>query len=48
MPKTKLIPYLEATFAVVIWGGTFIATKIALQEVYTQDLRVLWELGGLE
>ena len=33
MQKTKLIPYLEATFAVVIWGGTFIATKIALQEV---------------
>jgi drug/metabolite transporter (DMT)-like permease len=32
MPK-KLLPYLEATFAVVIWGGTFIATKIALQEV---------------
>jgi drug/metabolite transporter (DMT)-like permease len=31
--KIKLLPYLEATFAVVIWGGTFIATKIALQEV---------------
>jgi drug/metabolite transporter (DMT)-like permease len=33
MQKTKLIPYLEATFAVVVWGGTFIATKIALQEI---------------
>jgi drug/metabolite transporter (DMT)-like permease len=33
MPKTKLIPYLEATFAVVVWGATFIATKIALQEI---------------
>jgi len=33
MPKSKLIAYLEATFAVVIWGGTFIATKIALAEV---------------
>ena len=33
MPKTKIIAYLEAVFAVVIWGGTFIATKIALQEV---------------
>lgn len=31
--KSKLLPYLEATFAVVIWGGTFIATKIALREV---------------
>lgn len=33
MPKTKVLAYLEAIFAVVIWGGTFIATKIALQEV---------------
>jgi len=33
MPKSKLIPYLEAVFTVVVWGGTFIATKIALQEV---------------
>ena len=31
--KTKLVPILEAIFTVVIWGGTFIATKIALQEV---------------
>ena len=33
MPKSKLIPYLEAIFTVVVWGGTFIATKIALTEV---------------
>jgi drug/metabolite transporter (DMT)-like permease len=33
MRKTPLLPYLEATFAVVVWGGTFIATKIALREV---------------
>lgn len=33
MPKSKVIPYLEVTFAVVVWGGTFIATKIALREV---------------
>jgi drug/metabolite transporter (DMT)-like permease len=33
MQKSKLLPYLEATFAVVVWGCTFIATKIALQEV---------------
>ena len=33
MPKTKFLAYLEAVFAVVVWGGTFIATKIALQEV---------------
>ncbi|RJP52863.1 MAG: DMT family transporter [Anaerolineaceae bacterium] len=33
MPKSKVIPYLEVTFAVVVWGATFIATKIALREV---------------
>jgi drug/metabolite transporter (DMT)-like permease len=32
MPKTRMLAYLEALFAVVIWGATFIATKIALQE----------------
>ena len=32
MQKSKFLAYLEALFAVVIWGGTFIATKIALQE----------------
>lgn len=31
--KSKLVPILEAIFAVVVWGGTFIATKIALLEV---------------
>lgn len=33
MSKSKLIPILEAIFSVVVWGGTFIATKIALQEI---------------
>lgn len=32
MSKSKLIPILEAIFSVVVWGGTFIATKIALKE----------------
>ena len=32
MSKTKILPYIEVIFAVVIWGATFIATKIALQE----------------
>ena len=27
------LPWLEATFAVVVWGGTFIATKVALREL---------------
>jgi uncharacterized membrane protein len=33
MSHSKLIAYLEVIFAVVVWGGTFIATKVALQEV---------------
>lgn len=33
MAKTKIIPYLEAFFAVVVWGASFIATKVALQDV---------------
>lgn len=32
MPK-KYIPYLEATFAVVVWGASFIATKIAVSQI---------------
>ena len=27
------MPWVEATFAVVVWGSTFIATKVALREV---------------
>lgn len=33
MPRSRLLPTLSALFAVVVWGATFIATKIALQEV---------------
>ncbi len=38
--KSRTIPILEALFTVVIWGGTFIATKIALQEV--SPATVVW------
>jgi drug/metabolite transporter (DMT)-like permease len=31
--KYTWLPWLEATFAVVVWGGTFIATKVALREL---------------
>jgi drug/metabolite transporter (DMT)-like permease len=33
MSNSKLIAYLEVLFAVVVWGGTFIATKVALEDV---------------
>lgn len=40
MAKTKIIPYLEAFFAVVVWGASFIATKVALQDV--SPVTVVW------
>ncbi len=43
--KSKLIPILEAVFTVVIWGGTFIATKIALQEV--SPATIVWLRFGM-
>lgn len=29
MLDSKTIPYLEALFAVIVWGASFIATKVA-------------------
>ncbi len=43
--KPILIPILEAVFTVVIWGGTFIATKIALQEV--SPATIVWLRFGM-
>jgi drug/metabolite transporter (DMT)-like permease len=40
MQRRALVPYLEATFAVVIWGASFIATKVALQEVH--PVTIVW------
>jgi drug/metabolite transporter (DMT)-like permease len=45
MAKIKLFPFLEAIFTVVIWGGTFIATKIALQEV--SPATIVWLRFGM-
>ena len=36
----KFLPYLEALFAVVVWGGSFIATKIAVGQV--SPTTVVW------
>jgi drug/metabolite transporter (DMT)-like permease len=33
MSVRKSLPYFEALFAVVVWGGSFIATKIAVGQV---------------
>jgi len=40
MPKNKLIPIIEALFAVIVWGASFIATKVALQDV--SPITVVW------
>ena len=45
MNRKRLFPILEATFTVVVWGGTFIATKIALQEV--SPATVVWLRFGM-
>jgi drug/metabolite transporter (DMT)-like permease len=39
MPK-KLLPFLEALFAVIVWGASFIATKIAVGEI--SPIAVVW------
>jgi drug/metabolite transporter (DMT)-like permease len=33
MQRSKTIPYLEALFAVIVWGASFIATKVALKDI---------------
>lgn len=40
MPKAKLIPYIEVLLAVIAWGASFIATKIALE--YISPITVVW------
>ncbi len=36
----KLIPFLEALFAVIVWGASFIATKIAVGQI--SPVAVVW------
>ena len=36
MPKEKIFSYLEVLFAVVVWGASFIATKVALEETMSK------------
>jgi drug/metabolite transporter (DMT)-like permease len=40
MPSRKLIAILEATFAVLVWGGSFVATKLALREI--SPVAIVW------
>lgn len=40
MPRLKIIPILEATFAVTVWGASFVATKVAVQQA--SPVTVVW------
>jgi len=40
MSKTSIIPHLEALFAVLAWGASFIATKVVLQDI--SPIAVVW------
>jgi len=40
MFKSKLFPYMEAGFAAVVWGASFIATKIALVDL--SPITIVW------
>ena len=40
MHRTKLLPFLEALFAVIVWGASFIATKIAVGQI--SPIAVVW------
>lgn len=43
--QNKVVIYLEALFAVVVWGGTFIATKFALRDA--SPATIVWLRFGL-
>lgn len=40
MPNSKLFPYLEALFAVTVWGASFIATKVVLRDI--SPVTIVW------
>jgi drug/metabolite transporter (DMT)-like permease len=40
MTNSKLFTYLEALFAVIVWGASFIATKIALEDI--SPIAIVW------
>lgn len=40
MPSSKFLVYSEALFAVIVWGASFIATKIALLDI--SPITIVW------
>lgn len=45
MPSRRLVAIIEVTLAVIIWGGTFVATKIALRQI--SPAGVVWLRFGV-
>jgi len=45
MPRSKIIPVVKALFAVTVWGASFIATKVVLQDVL--PVTVVWLRFGM-
>jgi drug/metabolite transporter (DMT)-like permease len=45
MPAERLQAYAKLTFSVVVWGASFIATKVVLQEV--SPITVIWLRFGI-
>jgi drug/metabolite transporter (DMT)-like permease len=45
MKKPHLIPILEALFAVIVWGASFVATKVALRDV--TPVTLIWLRFGM-
>ena len=40
MQSKRVIAYIEVSFAVIVWGASFIATKLALRDV--APVTVVW------
>ncbi len=45
MRASKTLPYLEAAFAAIVWGASFIATKVALKDV--SPVTIVWLRFGM-
>ncbi|GAP13013.1 permease of the drug/metabolite transporter (DMT) superfamily [Longilinea arvoryzae] len=45
MTRSRLVPYLQATFAVLLWGASFVATKVALR--YLAPDALVWLRFGM-
>lgn len=45
MSKSKIFPYIEVLFAVIVWGASFIATKVGVKEV--TPITVVWLRFGM-